>query len=1793
MIAQPETLESCLEDCTILPCTPSILRSLSAARTHEKLRAIFLGGEATTQKLISSWTVPGRAIYNCYGPSETTCASLLSELSPGSPIDLGRPMKGSDVSLVTNGVRSDEGEIWISGPGLAIGYLNKPALTASKFVFFEGKRFYRTGDFARRQDGKLYFLGRGDSMIKNRGFLVNLESEVIPALLAQYGVESATALHIDGSLYGFVTPSTCPVKELRRNMLEEHDAFLVPDRIYALNSLVLNQNGKIDGRPLQQMVLHNAHKNGDASVAPGTMLDFLRSSVADVLCLPFDAVNDDATFVSLGGNSLLALRLLTKLREKHLMVYMAPLMGDLPLRSICSGLTSLAKPCIRRLPYGESFPLTTMQEKMLCTMATNPVQYYLLVEIDLAASLSDLQESQFRSAWEMLYRRHVILTCTFDLKEQECVPSEAWEMDWMSVSISKSNRASEIARQKKVLFQRVRSCDASNPLNAFRMITATDSSPHILWCIHHSRIDGHSVAVLLDELRAILDGNVLPNPPEFHAVLCVQRSLRAAASPEAHTFWNSITRLQADAKALQLPRETTPACELGFSSEYQAVITSGIPLTSIASVCRSRGISVSSLIYGAWAKLMMWYTGSKAASFGVVFSGRNLRLNEADVIIGPLINVCPFAMNDMQGDQSAKYWIQDIHSQILAMADYQWTVPMDHTAFDTLVSLQYDMLEARMSSKSIPEPWKIRQTQLSEFTWTLLVESEREELKFRLLFAPTKVTSHTTIKVLRQFRDMFLNLLDALIQEESGRSIRPPLSQCEFDALIQREQPPAFIPPGHSSLKVAFEMVARVYPDAVAVEGSAASLTYEELDAAANKVAWDLSSYADKGTPVAILADGSLDWIIATLAAVKVGAVYCPIDVELPAERAQTIIRTSGAKTALVPRRDSEHLISQLEPVRVIFVSDILSEPGHYEALQTDIALQDPAYLIFTSGTTGTPKGVLATHQGLLSYISYPPARLHAALGRRIAQMFSVGFDACAAEIFGTLCYGATLVLKHPGDILKSLHSVDAAMMTPSLLSACDPSNFANLEAIVLGGEAVPEKLANTWAEGRRLYNGYGPCECTVGSIFRQLSPRLPVTIGRPIPGMRAYITHEGRTLAPVGVTGEICLSGAQVANGYFACEAYDKDRFLPDPWNLGLTMFRTGDFGRWTENMDIEFLGRRDRLVKVRGYRVNLEEIEIVIRQTSADIDQVGVVVKNDGLVAFITPKSVDIDIIRDRIRSRLPIYCVPSRILVQDTIPLTTNQKIDYRELENLSRIQKATTMVLPLGPMRDVAKVWEDILQIPNLSVKADDDFIALGGSSILQLRLIQRLSSLYSCKVPLDFASRNNLLAQQVLAVRDLEPRYNSKKRGESFLEWMRDANVSTAIVSPAEEEIVSLSSNTLFRTAFNMPCLFKVTGKLNVHRLASAIRRCVISARVLRTKYIFDGDRLRRGFQDSLFCSVRVGHIGESVSVDDVLNQPFDFSKDPLLKAVLYGGVDDDVYHLLIVAHHTIMDATSLRTFLGLIQACYAQFDVDRPDEKHDASSRPDYIDLMNWKLAMPLDDSHAVFWREYLASPPSPLLQPRERCRLNNAGGNLTHHIPSDLLHSILVAAAEHNITIHQMLLSALLVSLSRAFHARDIVVCIPYAHRDEPGTESMQGNLLDRIPVRVSVDSVPPRSSRMFLKKVKQSIQGALEHVESFSAILQHIQQPHLPPYYLSEVMFSYHSYPNVPALELPGCTVEYIDGIEARGAKFPVLIEGWATAGHQGLDLRVEYMLHWIEERRVRQILDGLEPVLRGFCE
>lgn len=1714
-------------------------------------------------------------------------------------------MPSSNVLLFDDELRpSEEGEIWISGPGLAIGYLNNEVETREKFVYYNGTRFYRTGDYARRHQGELIFRGRGDSLIKNRGFLVNIETEIIPAICSQPNVKLATAFQSNGQLVAFVTPASCQSYQIRLGMSNKYDPFVVPDHIYCLDDFPLTANGKIN--------VHTLRKNLPAlsRVLVGTAktneinLVILKSLVAQSLGLAIDDVNERASFWAQGGNSLSAIRLLTSLQSYNLSVTVSELLGSKDLVSLSHTLKlfqRLMSDEVHTTPIAV-VPMAAMQERMLSVLSSKPLNNYIVLELEVPCGLDNIQEARYRYAWEVLLKRHSIFTSSFDLSKRSLQDVNHLKLDWHTVTVTNNKDwETEHRKQKHDLVSHMQASHSLYPEAVFRLIIAPGMRSCLLWLVHHSRIDGWSSRIIIEELQAILDGRALPTAPQFLEAAVVQRSIGNEMAAEAHNFWQSIIEKGSAAKSLSFP-ETAEQAEK-FDDKREVCTYSGLSVHHIQNTCRQLNVSPSVVFYGAWALLLMHYTGCDIVSFGVVFSGRNLPMNGADRVVGPMINVCPFPVHAHKHDSRAQ-WLSNIQSQLDQMNEMQWSFDrcvseisyQDCSSYDTLVSVQFDASNLEWCCKAVPTPWKLNQTQMSDFPWTLLVETHHNEYKFRLLYQPTTTTLSLTTRTLGCFKKVVVALLNpefptvCLVQEEI-------LSTSEVQALTQKERDLNSQVYEHTSIKKAFEFAAENHTDLVALESISNSVTYGNLESAAKTVSWEIIPDAGSGKTVAVLSDGSINWIISIIGIVMTGAVYCPIDVNHAKVHAERMLLLSGATVLIVPDTRYKTHLAAPEGCRVVILQDLLDTQGRVkDRVPDNTALDDPIYMIFTSGTTGTPKGVCASNSGLLSYLSYEPARLHAAPGRRIAQMFSVGFDACAAEIFGTLCYGGTLLLKHPNNLFGHLRSANAAMMTPSLLAICSPDDFQNLDTIVLGGEAVSQHLADNWSLGRRLYNGYGPCECTVGSMFSQLSPQSRVTLGRPIPGMWAYILNEGRALAPIGIVGEIYLTGCQVTGGYFACEQKDTDRFLLDPWRPGQMMFRTGDAGRWTEAMEIEYLGRLDRQVKLRGHRINLEEVENVIQQSSSSIKQAAVIILKDDLVAFISPEAVEEDQIKEKTRQLLPHFAVPLRFIKMDCLPLSVNQKVDYKALAALQSLSTKKSTIPLTGLTHLLAQVWSEVLQQQqndSLGIDSEDDFLQLGGHSILQLQLVRKLSERFKCTVPLEVITKNTILSHQAGALqRIIENPTRKRPHDDILLVRKRIQTMADSLVSDCEEEMIMLTNQYTVKSAYNMPCLLQIEGAVDITRLMSAIQHVLVTNKVLRSRFRHSNGKFVRHISEVASLSeARTVTKLQPVHYETDINRPFDFENDQLLKVILF-QVNPESCYLLVIVHHSIMDGTSLNVFFQLVQDCYVHstgksentLQHEKPLGSTPVVEENAYLEWLNCR-ALIADEGLLSFWRQYLQKRPLPFLITESTSPFHNTGGLLTRTLPQAISKAVESTCAKQRLSKQQLMLASIMLTVNAIYGIVDIVIAIPFSHREEPGTERLLGLLLDRLPIRLHLDrGLTSRNS--LLESVKSSSDQALAHAMPYPQILNALSATEP----LFELMVSFHARGTGIQFELPGCRVSY-QRLRPQGAKFPCIFEFFDDAA--GMALEVEYMAEQMDSTRVVLMVDTFERAVGLLCQ
>lgn len=1004
IVASKQDFLSCIARATMIIATPSLLTALQDPQSCPRARTIILGGEALPPSLIRKWSGDERQIYNAYGPTETTICSLIGKVDADTPVTLGQPMPNSRVVLLDGDMESDYGEICITGPGLALGYYKNEVLTATKFVIWDGERAYRTGDFARRTEYGLEFAGRADSFVKNRGFLVNLDSQVVPMLL-ENGAIMAIAFMYEQQLVAFVSPDDLKVDSLRRSLTDQYDEFLVPDQIRAIETIPLTANGKANNKLLKSLL--DAERETEQILAvtdeetggegkPLSRMQILIAAISAATSLPPSQISEEHSFWDLGGNSLAAVKVLSYLRKRNLTIRLKTLLELPNLNAVCEAISDDAALADNndgtRGVNGGSLEaqMTPMQTKMIQGTLKKPGLNYILLQIHLPHQLgTNFEPSKLKQAWNSVLQKHSMLRTTFFLQEERQALRLDYELDWKEETTTTGQLERIVLARSEEIHERLLAANELSesfvPVNALRLITVPGSMSKLLLSVHHAQVDGWSLSIILDDFQEIVaqgtepDGGdvLISKHPQFLDFLPVLEKNRTDITAVA--FWSRILlQQQAAFPRLDLP---TPASQANSNRLYwtkDLAIDLSLDKTALEDAARLFRVTPSTLIYAAWTLVLSNYTSSDCVAFGAVFSGRSLttELPDTDIerVVGPFLNTVPFPVCFSQGEQSIASALSSIYSQLLDMIEYQWSsgevmASMSsesiNSALQTILVTEYDLPTPRGM-------WTVeKHQQMLEFDLSLLIESGTGStgLLARMLYDGSRYFDVSIKRLLSHFN----NALSALIDPKNLylSEIRAQIMGPGERASLLRQSTTNASYKGPMMIKDAFEAAAKKWPGLRAVESPpdpktahVVGMTYRELDEAANKVANFLLPHITTKIPgdtvVCVLTDGSTPWVVGILGVVKAGCICCPIDVSLPNRRIEAIAEQSGTTIFLAANKACARSVDTITGnSAVLVVEDILQCPAGLDAEQL-ARLGQPTntfYLIFTSGSTGTPKG--------------------------------------------------------------------------------------------------------------------------------------------------------------------------------------------------------------------------------------------------------------------------------------------------------------------------------------------------------------------------------------------------------------------------------------------------------------------------------------------------------------------------------------------------------------------------------------------------------------------------------------------------------------------------------------------------------------------------------------------------------------------------------------------------------------------------------------------------------------------
>ncbi|MCW6011061.1 amino acid adenylation domain-containing protein [Micromonospora sp. CPCC 205371] len=1333
-------------------------------------------GERLEPAAANTWGA-GRRMFNAYGPTETTVCASVAAVAPaagGSP-PIGGPLVNTRLYIVDAGLGlvppGVTGDLYAAGAQVARGYGGRPALTAERFVADpfagDGGRMYKTGDRARwRADGQVEFLGRADDQLKVHGVRIE-PAEIEAALTAHPAVRAAVVTAwgegADRRLVAYLVPDNPadgipPAGELRAALSRRLPDAMVPATFVELASLPLTPNGKIDRHALPAPD-SAAPAAGDAYVAPATPTEEMLAGIwAQVLGLERVGVVDD--FFELGGHSLLATQVSSRIAEVlGVVVPLAALFDHPTVRGLAGVLedgTRVTVPPVTAVGRDRPLPLSFGQQRMWFLDRLEPGSTDFNVPMHIRWR-GHLDTGALERALDTLVLRHEVLrtrlmTGVDGTAVQVVDPPGRLVLPLVDVSGAPDP---ETAGRDLVALDAVAPFDlAEGPLMRAVLIRQAADEHVLALTLHHVVSDEWSAAILRRELTALYGGAALPPLPVQYADFAVwQREWLAGEVLDGQlSYWRE--RL-AGLPVLELPTDRPrPAVR----SSAGAVVGFEIPVSTVEglrALSRDSGATMFMTLLAGWSLLLSRYCGTDDVVVGTPVAGRNRA--EIEGLIGFFVNTLVMR-TDLSGDPAFGELLSRVRRTALDAYAHQ-DLPFEQLV-DALVTKRdrsrsplFQVLFNYFTDEDDHGPGEgdapgDGSDVVTQFDLRLVLVDDGTRLTGGIEYSTALFDASTV----RRVADHLATLLGAVAADASLPASRVPLlAEPERDRIVREWNDTAAetVPASAHETVVAW---ADQYPDAVAVVSGQRVLTYAGLVSRAAGLARQLRRLGvGPETVVGLCVERGVDMPVAVLAVWLAGGAYVPLDAAYPPERRARMLPAGGASGVWAPRAAPADLPAGRLPV-VVLEDHAAPAPPPATAPATEPG--QTAYVIYTSGSTGTPKGVHVTHGGLANLIEAQRHVFGPETGDRAAilQFAPHGFDASVWELVLALANGGPLVVAtaaeraEPAALARAVrgHGVRLATLPPSLLDVLEPGDLCGLSTLVAAGERLEPHLAERWHCQYRLVNAYGPTETTVCATAATVAAGGAPPIGAPLLNTRVFVLDEHLNPVPAGVAGELYVAGDQVARGYGGRPALTAERFVADPFaGDGGRMYRTGDRARWRADGQVEFLGRADDQLKVRGIRIEAGEIEAALVAhpgvRTATVTAWGEIADR-RLVAYLVPDDPadgvpDAAELRDHLRRRLPDFMVPTSYVELAALPVNRNGKIDRAALPAPGEAPvDLAAFVAPATPTEQIlAQIWAEILG--REPIGARDDFFELGGHSLLATRLMSRIREVFAAEVAL--------------------------------------------------------------------------------------------------------------------------------------------------------------------------------------------------------------------------------------------------------------------------------------------------------------------------------------------------------------------------------------------------------------------------------------------------------------------------
>jgi amino acid adenylation domain-containing protein len=1381
----------------VLKLTPSHLALIKEWDNRQtSVKRLVVGGEALGTELAREVyeSFGGQVeILNEYGPTEATVGCMFYRFEPlrnkRASVPIGRPAANVKIYILDQWLQpvaeSVTGELYIAGDGLAQGYLNRAELTAERFIdnpFAPGERMYRTGDVCRRlPEGELEYLGREDEQVKFHGYRVELQEiqwalKKHPQIRDCVVVVSKDKHGHDLLLAYYVSRQELEVAQLRTFLSAILIEETIPNVFVHLRKLPLTLNGKVNLEALPSLEEGRQTLRRTYTPPRWPREEILAGIWAEVLGVERIGIYDN--FFELGGHSLLATQVISRVRQA--------LKVELPLRVIFESQTiaALAEKVeaaanagldaelsqIEHAPRDQDLPLSFAQQRLwfLDQLTPDSAAYNIPAVVRLKGALDLGALDQTLSE---IIRRHESLRTNFRIAHGQPVQviRAAEVVSLHLIDLSAFNEERRTAESERLIRHHTQQpFDLSRDLMLRPSLLRLAVDEYILMLtMHHIVSDGWSMGILIREMAILyatyLEGAESPLgelPLQYADFAKWQREwLQGEPLERQLAYWQK--QLAGALPIINLPTDRPRPPVQTFESDSVTFALSESLSTALKALCHQEGVTLFMMLMAAYNTLLHRYTGQEDILVGTGIANRNR--SEIEGLIGFFVNMLVIR-TDLSGDPSFLELLRRVRETAFAAYDHQ-DLPFEklveelqperdlsHTPLFQVTFVLQNASTEELTLPGLDVSLLDFKTGAGKFDLILSMTDAARGLSGTLEYNTNLFDPATIQRMLGHFQKL---LESVVVNAERPVSELSLLNEPEQRQLLDEWNDTRSDYPSETCIHHLFEQQAANHAGQLAVVYENEQVTYGELNRRANQVAHYLRSLGvGPESHVGICLERSTEMVVAMLGVMKAGGAYVPLDPQYPRARLKYILEDAAVEVLLTQDRLLATLPEHHTRVICIDTEWETIARGSTENPSSGATPDNLVYIIYTSGSTGKPKGVLLQHRGLCNLTEAQLRIFDIQPNARMLQFASLSFDASIFEIAMAWRSGATLYLTSgdtalPGAALAQLlreHSVTHVTLPPSVLSVMPEEQLPCLQTIIVAGEACPAELVQRWGLGHRFFNAYGPTEATVWATVAECQPdgQHP-TIGKPIVNAQIYLLDAFLQPVPVGVPGELHIGGVGLARGYVNSPDLTADRFIPNPFSStpGMRLYKTGDLARFMPSGEIDYLSRLDHQVKVRGFRIELGEVESVLGQYYGVREGVvlahGNTLSDSRLIAYVVPDGnavLNINDLRQHLSERLPEYMVPASFVMIETLPLTSNGKIDRRSLSQLHGFsQKAESEYA--APRNEteliIAGIWQDALQTEKVGI--DDNFFDLGGHSLLMVGVHNKLKERFKKDVPI--------------------------------------------------------------------------------------------------------------------------------------------------------------------------------------------------------------------------------------------------------------------------------------------------------------------------------------------------------------------------------------------------------------------------------------------------------------------------